>query len=59
MLVGIRNLIRNKQLNCYYLVGNRYYFKKTNIENWISQQENNIKNDEYKTKIKALKNEVS
>lgn len=55
----IRNLVRNKEIN-FYRIGNRLFFKKSSIDNWISKQEfNNMQDSVYETKIKSLKSEVS
>lgn len=55
----IRNLVRNKEINSFR-VGNRLFFRKSTINNWILQQEiGNMQDNNYETKIKPLKSEVS
>lgn len=55
---GIRNLVRSKSIP-NFRVGNRLYFKKSSIDNWIRNQEiTNMQNTEYETKIKPLESEV-
>lgn len=55
---GIRNLVRSKSIP-NFRVGNRLYFKKSSIDNWIRNQEiTNMQNTECDTKIKPLESEV-
>ena len=35
----LRKLIRNQSIP-YYRIGNKIFFKRLSIENWISEQEN-------------------
>lgn len=55
----IRQLVKTKSIK-YYLIGNRIFFRKSVIDNWILEQENkNTNNLSYETKIKPLKCEVN
>ena len=54
----IRNLVRNKEINSFR-VGNRLFFRKSSINNWILKQEiSNMQDNNFETKIKPLKREV-
>ncbi|MDF2865893.1 MAG: Helix-turn-helix domain [Clostridia bacterium] len=38
-LTTLRKLVRLKEIN-YFMIGNRYYFRKQTLENWILNMEN-------------------
>lgn len=43
---SIRKLIRNNAIQ-YYKIGNRYLFKKDDIDNWIETSKNFFLNNSY------------
>ena len=55
----IRQLVRNKSIKSFR-IGNRLYFKKSSIDDWIETQElNSIRDTQDESKIKNMESEVS